>query len=177
MIVAMPEQVAGERTLGSRADLRLLYEEQRWALVRLATLLVSDRRDAEEIVQDAFVRAHVAWPRLRDESRALAYLRSAVLNGARSRLRHLRVVERVDHPEPSLGQSPEAAVLSSEKHRTVVAALRTLPPRQCECLVLRYYLELSEAEIAAALKISAGSVKTHTHRALAALAARMEDDR
>src|SRR5438552_241820 len=75
-------------------SLRQLYVEQRWTLVRLAALLIHDRDQSEEVVQDAFVNAYLAWDRISDPRRAVAYLRSAVLNGARSRLRHLRVVAR-----------------------------------------------------------------------------------
>lgn len=154
--------------------LRDLYEAHRWSLVRLASLLLHDPADAEEVVQDAFVQAHLAWGRLRDPAKALPYLRSAVLNGARSRLRHRKVVERSTPGTARVGPSPEWAVEAGEDRQQMMAALRSLPGRQRECLVLRYYLELSEAEIAATLGISAGSVKTHSHRGLAALAARME---
>jgi len=154
-------------------DLRDLYREHRSALVRLAALLVGD--EAEEVVHDAFVRTHVAWDRLQDPDRALSYLRSAVLNGARSRLRHLRVVDRTRLTSPGPGQSAEAMAMAGEDHRRVIAALRSLPTRQRECLALRYYLDLSEAEIAATLGISSGSVKTHVHRGLAALADRLEE--
>jgi RNA polymerase sigma-70 factor (sigma-E family) len=142
--------------------LRDLYQEHRWSLVRLASLLLHDPVDAEEVVQDAFVQAHVAWVRLRDPEKALPYLRSAVLNGCRSRLRHRKVVARFEPRAPSPSLSPEAATEAA------------LPERQRECLVLRYYLDLSEAEIATTLGISTGSVKTHAHRGLATLAARLE---
>jgi RNA polymerase sigma-70 factor (sigma-E family) len=158
-----------------RGDLRDLYEQQRAPLVRMATLLLRNPVDAEEVVQDAFVQAHLAWSRLRDPAKGLAYLRSAVLNGARSRLRHDKVVQRYDPGRPAVGLSPESATEAGDDRRRVMAALQSLPTRQRECLVLRYYLQLSEAEIAAALGISAGSVKTHSHRGLAALAARLEE--
>jgi RNA polymerase sigma-70 factor (sigma-E family) len=157
-----------------RDGLRELYEEHRWSLVRLASLMLADPADAEEVVQDAFVQAHLAWARLRDPAKALPYLRSAVLNGARSRLRHRKVVERAHPPSAAAGPSPERFVEAGEDRHEMLAALRSLSARQRECLVLRFYLDLSEAEIALTLGISAGSVKTHTHRGLAALAARME---
>jgi RNA polymerase sigma-70 factor (sigma-E family) len=155
-------------------DLRDLYRDHRWSLVRLASLLLHDPADAEEVVQDAFVQTQLAWDRLRDPSKAVAYLRRAVVNGARSRLRHRRVVERFTPGLLSPGPSPEAAAVAGDDRRRVIGALRSLPDRQRECLVLRYYLDLTEAEIAATLGISAGSVKTHAHRGLAALAARLE---
>src|SRR5206468_3793061 len=104
---------------------------------------------------------YLAWGRLEDPDKALAYLRTTVLNGARSRLRHLRVVERTTVAPPRAGESPEAAALAGEQHRQVLAAIDALPIRQRECVVLRYYCDLSQADIAAALGISVGSVKTH----------------
>lgn len=169
-VVSTPEQTA-------EVSLRELYREHRWSLVRLAALLLHDQAEAEEVVQDAFLKAFVAWDRLRDPDKALPYLRSAVLNGARSRLRHLRVVDRTDAPTAGATQSPEQSAMAGDEHRRVIAALRALPTRQRECLALRYYLDLSEAEIAATLDISPGSVKTHVHRGLANLAGRLEDER
>jgi RNA polymerase sigma-70 factor (sigma-E family) len=164
----------GEVRLPTRVELRDLYRDHRWDLVRLASLLLHDLADAEEVVQDAFVKAHVAWGRIREPDKALGYLRSIVMNGARSRLRHLQVVSRVDHPRTGLGESAEVAAVAGDEHRRMIALLRSLPDRQRECLALRYYLDLPEAEIAATLGISVGSVKTHTHRGLAALATRLE---
>jgi len=151
-----------------------LYREHYVSLVRLASLLLHDVGTAEDVTQDAFAKVHVSWGRIRDPEKALAYVRSAVLNGARSRMRHLQVVDR-HRPAPRRDtQSAEAGALSGEEHREVIAALRALPVRQRECLALRYYLGLSEAEIAEALGISAGSVKTHAHRGLAALGKTLE---
>jgi len=151
-----------------------LYREHYSSLVRLAALLLHDVGAAEDVTQDAFAKVHVAWGRIREPEKALAYVRSAVLNGARSRMRHLHVVDR-HRPEPGRDtQSAEAGALMGEEHREVIAALRALPLRQRECLALRYYLGLSEAEIAETLGISAGSVKTHTHRGLAALEKTLE---
>ena len=151
-----------------------LYRKHYPSLVRMASLLLHDVGAAEDVTQDAFAKVHLAWGRIREPEKALAYVRSAVLNGARSRMRHLHVVDR-HRPEPGRDtQSAEAGALSGEEHREVIAALRALPVRQRECLALRYYLGLSEAEIAATLGISAGSVKTHTHRGMAALEKTLE---
>jgi RNA polymerase sigma-70 factor (sigma-E family) len=151
-----------------------LYRKHYASLVRMASLLLHDVGAAEDVTQDAFAKVHLAWGRIREPEKALAYVRSAVLNGARSRMRHLHVVDR-HRPEPGRDtQSAEAGALSGEEHREVIAALRALPVRQRECLALRYYLGLSEAEIAETLGISAGSVKTHTHRGLGALEKTLE---
>jgi RNA polymerase sigma-70 factor (sigma-E family) len=177
MMAVMPAPTMPNLRVWEGGGLRDLYRDHRRSLVRLASLLLHDPADAEEVVQDAFVRAHLAWARLRDPDKAMAYLRSAVLNGARSRLRHRKVVERFEPSRPGPERSPEAAVMAGDDRRHVMAALRSLPERQRECLVLRYYLDLSEAEIAATLKISNGSVKTHARRGLAALAARLGEPR
>lgn len=150
-------------------DLAALYQAEYAQLVRLAYLLLGDPGDAEDAVQEAFARVHEARHRIRDHDRLLAYLRSTVLNFARSGLRRrLVALRRAPAPSPDERSAEDRAIVR-EDHRRVVEALRKLPQRQRECLVLRYYLDLSEAEIAATLNVSAGSVKTHVHRGLAAL--------
>jgi RNA polymerase sigma factor (sigma-70 family) len=126
-------------------------------------------------VQDAFVSVWCRWGAVADPERLPAYLRSAVLNGARSALRKREVRRR--HVPTDLGPapSPEMAAVASDESRRVVDALRALPDRQREVLALRYYLDLSEAEIATTLGISPGSVKTHAHRGIAALAPLLEE--
>ncbi len=151
-----------------------LYAEHYRALVRLAAMLLRDTPTAEEVVQDAFVAMHEAWPRLRDADKALAYLRQAVVNRCRSVLRHRAVVG------PSLPKGPpdrpgaaHDALVALERD-SVRAALRDLPDRQREAIVLRYYADLSEEEIAAAMGISRGAVKSHTTRGMSALRAALE---
>ena len=156
------------------ASLRALYLDERTALLRLASLLLRDVSDAEEVVQDAFVSAYLAWNRLRDPDKAVAFLRSAVLNGARSRLRHRRVVDRFRPARSAVAAPAESAALQHLDRVRLVEVLQALPVRQRECLVLRYLLELSEEETADTLGISRGSVKTHVHRGIANLAAHME---
>jgi RNA polymerase sigma-70 factor (sigma-E family) len=165
---SLPEATPGSALAGT-------FREQWVPLVRLAVMLVDDRGLAEELVQEAFARTQRTGDRLRDPAALPAYLRSTVLNLARSRLRRRRVARRYHPPGDIAAASPEELLVLSEEHREVVAALRRLPERQRECVVLRFYLELSEAEIAAALGISVGSVKSHSHRAIAALAAALED--
>jgi RNA polymerase sigma-70 factor (sigma-E family) len=151
-----------------------LYRAHRRDLVRLATLLVDDQAIAEDAVQDAFVA--MARQGGRDIEDPGAYLRTAVLNNARSTLRKRRVRRRHLRSVDRLPVAPGAdqAVLLDEDARQVLAALRELSDRQREVLVLRYWADLSEAEIADALGISAGSVKTHAHRGTAALARILE---
>lgn len=140
-------------------------------LVRLAGLLGAD--DPEDIAQEAFARLHTR--RLRDDGAALSYLRATVCNLTRNRLRHLRLVRlrRPDPPEPA--RSSEHSVLVAEEHRELLAAVDRLPRRQREALVLRYWLDLSEREIAEAMGVSPGSVKTHASRALAALGKALQE--
>ncbi len=160
------------------ADLAVieLYSMHYAALVRLAAMLVRDTPTAEEVVQDAFIAMHDGWDRLRDTEKALAYMRQAVVNRSRSVLRHRTVVEKnLQKPPPDM-PSAEAGALTLLERSAVVAALRDLPERQREAIVLRYYADLSEAEIAATMGISRGAVKSHTSRAMAALRAALEQD-
>jgi RNA polymerase sigma-70 factor (sigma-E family) len=145
-------------------------------LVRLAVMLVHDVQTAEEVVQDSFEAMHLAWRRLRDSEKALSYLRQAIVNRARSVLRHRKVVE-MHAPKPAPDeQSAEHAALTLIERSAVTSALRTLPVRQREAVVLRYYGDFSEADIAKAMGISRGAVKSHTARAMAALKTILEQE-
>jgi RNA polymerase sigma-70 factor (sigma-E family) len=162
----------GRRARRHADPLADLHREHYASLVRLASLVLGDVGLAEQVVQDAFVKMHLRWGGLRHLDRAPAYLRSCVLNGARSQLRRQKVRDRHDARRtvaPAAG-TPEASAVAAAEQERVVAALRRLPERQREALALRYFLDLPEAEIAAAMGVSAGSVKTHVHRGLAALA-------
>jgi RNA polymerase sigma-70 factor (sigma-E family) len=136
-------------------------------LVRLATLLV-DREVAEELVQDAFVRTHGRLSRIAP-GKVTVYLRSAVINGARSHLRRRMVQRKHLPPPPPLAAAAEVDGVAAAERTEVFQALDALPNRQREVLLLRYYLDLSETEIADTLGISTGSVKQHAHRGLASL--------
>ena len=145
-------------------------------LVRLAVMLVHDVQTAEEVVQDAFEAMHLAWRRLRDTEKALSYLRQSIVNKSRSVLRHRKVVE-MHAPKPAPDeQSAEHAALTLIERSAVTSALRTLPARQREAIVLRYYGDFSEADIAKAMGISRGAVKSHTARAMAALKSILEQE-
>jgi RNA polymerase sigma-70 factor (sigma-E family) len=159
------------------ADLAVveLYSMQYKSLVRLAAVLVRDTQTAEEVVQEAFIAMHDGWHRLKDTDKALAYLRQAVVNRSRSVLRHRMVVEKnAPKPPPDMPSAEHGAMVMLERS-AVVKALRGLPERQREALILRYYADLSEADIAAAMSISKGAVKSHTARGMAALRAALED--
>jgi RNA polymerase sigma-70 factor (sigma-E family) len=158
------------------SDLASLHREHYRSLVRLASLLVDEVGTCEELVQDAFVAVLSGHGAVRDPARAPAYLRSAVLNGARSHLRRREVRRRPRRlGAAATERSAESAALVADEHATVLAALRSLPDRQREVLALRYYLDLSEAEIAETLGIAPGTVKTHAQRGLAALHVALED--
>ncbi len=153
-----------------------IYSEHYRSLVRLAAFLVRDNATAEEVVQDSFVAMHGAWRRLRDTDKALSYLRQSVVNRSRSVLRHRMVVDKnTPKPPPDMPSAEHGAIIQLERS-AVVSALRALPDRQREALVLRYYGDLSEAQIASMMGISRGAVKSHTARAMAALRAVLERD-
>ena len=153
-----------------------IYSEHYRSLVRLAAFLVRDTSTAEEVVQDSFVAMHGAWRRLRDTDKALSYLRQSVVNRSRSVLRHRMVVDKnTPKPPPDMPSAEHGAIIQLERS-AVVSALRALPDRQREALVLRYYGDLSEAQIASVMGISRGAVKSHTARAMAALRAVLERD-
>ena len=139
-------------------------------------MLVRDTPTAEEVVQDAFVAMHEGWQRLEDAEKALAYLRQAVVNKSRSVLRHRVVVEKNLQNAPPDMPSAEHGAFAMLERAAVIKALRELPERQREAIVLRYYADLSEADIAAAMRISRGAVKSHTARGMSALRTALEQD-
>jgi RNA polymerase sigma-70 factor (sigma-E family) len=152
-----------------------LYAAHYRSLVGLAVLLVRDVGTAEEVVQESFIAMHRRWRMVRDREKALSYLRRSVVNGSRSVLRHREVVDRnAPSPPPDMPSAEEGAVALLERS-AVVAALRTLPPRQREVLLLRYYGDLSETQVAQAMGISAGAVKSHTARAMSTLRGLLEN--
>jgi RNA polymerase sigma-70 factor (sigma-E family) len=144
-------------------------------LVGLARLLVDDLEQAEDLVQEAYLSLYRAWPRLRDPQAAVPYLQAAVVNGGRSvqRRRYTRLLHPV-LPLPDAPAADELAELHGERDR-VLALVRRLPPRQRQVLVLRYYLDQDEREIAEVLGISRGSVKQHASRGLRALREGLEE--
>ena len=164
------EDVAGA-LFDADAGVARLYRTHWTPMVRLASLLTRDASVAEEIVQDAFVALHQRWTALADQGAAHAYLRTSVVNRARSALRHRGVEERYRQPGAPAPAGPEERAVQADSDARVMAALRTLSRRQQEVLVLRYYGDYSEQDIAATLGLSKGAVKSHAHRGLAALRA------
>jgi RNA polymerase sigma-70 factor (sigma-E family) len=162
---------AGQVRDDSAAAVTALYQTSALRMVRLAHVLIGDRATAEDIVQDAFSGLYRRWEYLTDQGKALSYVRSAVLNSCRSVLRRRPRAEVVGElPDASLVlASAEVAVLTEEERRAVMAALRRLPSRQREVLVLRFYLDMSESEIAQEMGIAKSTVRSAQHRALAAL--------
>lgn len=154
--------------------LTAVYSAHYRSLVRLAALLLRDPGTAEELVQDAFVAMHSRWRRLRDPDKALAYVRTTVVNRCRSRQRHLAVVDK--HTPRTLPDVPSAEVSAMRivQADAVMAAIRCLPDKQRTVVVLRYYVDLSEAEIAETMGISKGAVKSHAARATKSLRLALE---
>ncbi len=146
-----------------------LYTGHYRSLVRLAVLLVRDEPTAEEVVQECFIAMHDGWHRLREEDKALSYLKQAVVNRSKSVLRHRSVVDRTaPKPAPDRPRAEQGAMPLRERS-AVITALRGLPDRQRQALVLRYYADMSEAQIAEMMGISKGAVKSHTARGMSSL--------
>jgi RNA polymerase sigma-70 factor (sigma-E family) len=154
-----------------------LFRTHHRRLVGLASLLCDDQATSEDVVQEAFAGLYRRWRQLRDPHSALAYLNKAVVNGSRDHLRRRR------HADASmLRMVPKSEALSSAEQDVVARdegdrlwqAIRALPQRQRQVLVLRYYLDQSEAQIAETINVSRGSVKRHASRGLVALARCME---
>ncbi|MFD8637582.1 RNA polymerase sigma factor [Streptomyces sp. NPDC059533] len=161
---------AGHGDFGQPPTVSALYHAHRLRMVRLAVLLVDDPATAEDVVQDAFTalyRRH--GEHIAEVDNALGYLRTAVVNTSRSVLRRRRTARAWTPPAAADVPSAEASVVLDEAHREVLAALGRLSPRRRQVLVLRYWAELSEAEIATTLGISRGAVKSNASRGLDAL--------
>lgn len=171
-----PVGLAAAKNLERERAVAALFDEHHLPLVRLAALLGAD--DAEDIVAEAFYQLYRRWRRLRSTDAAAAYLRSVVCNLTRMRIRHLQVVRR--HLEHGVSATEHTASVEVEAvlrddQRALVEAIKDLPARQREALVLRYWLDLRERDIASAMGISAGAVKAHLSRGMASLTKKMEE--
>lgn len=167
----LQDHTAAELELDADQAVAELYSLHYRPLTRLATLLVRDAVTAEDVVQDAFVAMRAAWPRLGDTEKALAYLRQAVVNRSRSVLRHWTATgKNLPQALPDI-PGAEHGALDLLDQPAAMAALLGLPERQHEAIVLRFYADLSEDQIAAAMHISRGAVRSHTARGLSGLRA------
>jgi RNA polymerase sigma-70 factor (sigma-E family) len=167
--VAASRPVAGDLASAADEAVAALYTAQYRPLVRMSAMLVGDLGTAEEVVQDCFIGMHRSFWRLRDADKALHYLRRSVVNRSRSVLRHRTVADRHQPwPEPDMPSAEQGAIARIERSE-VLSALRSLPLRQREALVLRFYLDLSEQQVALTMNISRGAVKAHTARGKLAL--------
>jgi RNA polymerase sigma-70 factor (sigma-E family) len=165
-----PDDTADRPASSAGSGFAEAYRVHRPGLVKLAAFIVGDQATGEDVVQDVFTRLHQRWDMLADPDDPLPYLRTAVVNGCRSAIKRRVLAQRHaghDSPSPPL----------SEDRQQVLAALAGLSRRRREVLVLRFYAGLSEAEIAATLGISAGTVKSTAARGLAALARALRETR
>jgi RNA polymerase sigma-70 factor (sigma-E family) len=175
--VTAVRQASGEVS-DAAEEVAQLFRAERQGLLRLAMLLAGDRDVAEDLVQDAFLALHRRWSSLTEPALAAGYLRVCVVNGARSLHRRRRVARgHLRVAEPEALPAADAAMLLAEEHQAVVAAVRLLPRRQQQVLVLRYWSDMTEAQIAQTLGVSSGTVKTSASRALATVGRRLGDSR
>lgn len=154
----------------AEAAVTALYHEHALGLTRLAQVMLGDRAAAEDVVQDVFIGLYRRWGHLEDPAKAQSYLRSSVLNRCRTTLRRTGRANDAPAAATMHVDAADSGVLAAEDRRVVMTALRSLPDRQREVLVLRYYLDLSDADIAKAMGIRGGTVRSTAHRGLAALA-------
>jgi len=144
-------------SLGETMTFEELYAAQHRAMVRLAYTLVDTTEQAEEVVHDAFAAVYERYDRI---DNPVAYLRMSVLNGCRRVLRRRMLLRRQPVPPVQDG---------AMEFNHVVDSIRRLPHRQRSVIVLRYDLQLTDAEIAETLAMPIGTVKSTLHRAIAAL--------
>jgi len=154
-------------------ELAELYRSHHGEAVRLAWALCRDAGLAQELAQEAFVRVSLRRRALRDPAAAPAYLRRTVVNLAHDAARHAgrqrAVVDRLSGSAEIEWVDDATESLDPVQSTLLLDAVAALPRRRQACVVLRYYLDLSEADTAAALGISVGTVKSQTHKALAQL--------
>jgi RNA polymerase sigma-70 factor (sigma-E family) len=168
-VVSSPGEPADH---GATAAVTALYQTNALSMVRLAHVILGDRSAAEDVVQDAFSGLYRRWGRLSDPDKALPYVRTSVLNACRTALRRGRREFSAEWPDDVArpAQSAGREATSDEDERvTVIAALRRLPVRQREVLVLRFYLDMTDQEIADQMGIGASTVRSSAHRALVAV--------
>lgn len=146
-----------------------LFEANYRDMCRLATLLLSDPHRAEDMVQEAFLRTYSGWGKLRHPERADAYVRRSVVNLCRSGLRHRLVETRGNARAAGQPQLPGWDGDGTGTSIAVLHAVRALPTRQRTAVVLRYYADLSQSDMAETMGCSVGTVKSQLAKARAAL--------
>ncbi|MFG2875164.1 SigE family RNA polymerase sigma factor [Streptomyces sp. NPDC048337] len=150
------------------------YQAHYRSLLGLAALLLDDTASCEDVVQEAFIRVHSARNRVRDRDKTLAYLRQTVVNLSRSALRRrILGLKLLSKPMPDMASAEEGAYDQLERD-DLIKAMRGLQRRQREVLVLRYFADMTEAQVAETLGVSLGSVKAYGSRGIAALRVAME---
>jgi RNA polymerase sigma factor (sigma-70 family) len=169
-----PTTATAVRLVAVTEEFAALFNAQFAQMVRLAALLGAD--DPEDVAQEAFARLEQRLDRLPAETNLKAYVRTTVVNLTRSRLRHLRIARRF-RPDHALVESAEVQAVLSDDRRRVVQALAALTDRQRQVLVLRYWLDLPERDIAQTMGVRPGTVKSTTSAALAALGRALGDNR
>jgi RNA polymerase sigma-70 factor (sigma-E family) len=170
--------ISSELMRHGETDIIAQFRARHLELVKLAAFLLGDHAAAEDVVQDVFVRVWKARRRLAANGVSAAYFHKAVVNGCRSVHRRRAIARRFDGSREAApwiepGASAEDIALQAAQEMAVLRALAALPMRQREALVLRYYQRMSEAEIAAAMGVSRGTVKSTAARGLAALGRRL----
>ncbi|ARP70956.1 SigE family RNA polymerase sigma factor [Streptomyces pluripotens] len=184
MPAARPARIPSQRdgveettttAVGTTVDhLTETYRAHYRSLLGLAALLLDDTASCEDVVQEAFIRVHSARKRVRDPEKTLAYLRQTVVNLSRSALRRrILGLKLLAKPMPDMASAEEGAYDQLER-RDLIQAMKGLQRRQREVLVLRYFADMTEAQVAEALGISLGSVKAYGSRGIAALRTAME---
>ncbi len=175
LLMVVDEVVAAVVAVDRDALVAELFRLEGARLVRMARLFTDDRNAAEDLVQEAFIRLHRAAHRIQDPEKAAPYLRSIVVNLARDHNRRGLMSLRHQEAEPSGTEPdiPEDVLMLDDERRRVLEEVRELSPRQRDCILLRFYLDLSESEIAETLDISKNSVKTHCRRGMEALRNRL----
>ncbi|MFE5191403.1 SigE family RNA polymerase sigma factor [Streptomyces sp. NPDC056628] len=184
MPAARPTRIPSQRD-GSEAEsaaaagttvdhLTETYRAHYRSLLGLAALLLDDTASCEDVVQEAFIRVHSARKRVRDPEKTLAYLRQTVVNLSRSALRRrILGLKLLSKPMPDMASAEEGAYDQLERD-SLIKAMKGLQRRQREVLVLRYFADMTEAQVAETLGISLGSVKAYGSRGIAALRVAME---
>jgi RNA polymerase sigma-70 factor (sigma-E family) len=179
MAAALMSSPGKRADLGATAAVSALYQDYALSMVRLAHVILGDRAAAEDVVQEAFSGLYRRWGHLSDHDKALSYVRTCVLNASRTALRRGKREFSAESPggrgTRPIQSASQMSVDDEDERVTVMAALRRLPNRQREVLVLRFYLDMTDQEIADQMGIGASTVRSSAHRALVAVGRILEE--